>query len=224
MIPFKFNECDLKDGLDYRNIDPVKYDVVIHLAAIVGDQACDARPMEAWMTNTIGLMEFAYKCVRDGVKQFIFISTCSIYTGHPTIYSESKKLAERVLGNLPGLNASILRLGTVYGQSPEMRYNLVVNLFKKLSHEGAITVFGGEQERPFVHIDDVCHAILGLLDNPRPLTHVVGENMTIEKLARLVSTVSGCKLNFDPHATDLRSYHVESDIETQHTIEEYLHE
>lgn len=225
LIPYSYEECDLKLGTDYRTFPLTHYDAVIHLAGIVGDEACNSDPTNAMDINCRSLLKFIESCEEIGVKHFILISTCSIYTASPTIYSISKELAE-VIVRQSLMDISILRLGTVYGNSPAMRYNLVVNRFKRDAFsEHSIKVFGGDQMRPFVHIDDVCNTIIRLLPYPtNTIQHVVGENISIRDLASLVSSVSGCKVIYDTFTNDARSYNIPSDVITTKTIEEYINE
>ena len=171
---------------DFRQIDQVVeamrgIDAVVHLGAIVGDPAC---ALDEDLTIDVNLM--ATRMVAEvvkgsGISRFIFASTCSVYGAGDEIldersalrpvslYARSKIASERVLVSLaePGFAPTILRFGTIYGISGRTRFDLVVNLLAaKAVVEGNITVYGGEQWRPFLHVDDAALAILKVLEAP----------------------------------------------------------
>jgi nucleoside-diphosphate-sugar epimerase len=161
-------------------------DAVVHLAAIVGDAACDENQQLAAEVNraaTRTLIEMAPAC---GVRRFIFASSCSVYGASDSfldetaalnplsIYARTKIDSEELLlaaGNrrdsAKDFSATVLRFGTLFGLSPRMRFDLVVNLFAaRAASGGRITVFNSEQWRPFVHVQDAARAVLACLDAP----------------------------------------------------------
>ena len=165
---------------DIRKIDDLKraiknVDHIVHLAAIVGDPACSIQADVAVETNFLSTIRLARLARENGIKKFIFSSTCSVYgsaeedivdenstTNPVSLYAETKLDAEKQLLTLledqPSL--TILRFGTAYGLSPRMRFDLVINYFvKKALADKEIKIFGGEQWRPFVHIEDISRAI-----------------------------------------------------------------
>jgi len=206
-------------------------DAVVHLGELVGDPACalDERlTLEINLAATRMVAEAAQGC---GVKRFIYSSSCSVYgyssdildersTLNPvSLYARAKIGSERTLLELngPNFHPVILRFATVYGLSPRPRFDLVVNvLAAKAVSDGEITIFGGEQWRPFVHVADVAQAITLCLT--APLVNVkarifnVGkdeQNYTISQVGQLVQrVVPEAKLTNQGDSQDQRSYYV----------------
>lgn len=199
---------------DYRKFDKLVeamqgVKTVVHLGGLVGDPACawnEALTVEVNLTFTRVIAEIAKA---SGVKRFVFASTCSVYGAsdevldessrlHPvSLYARSKIGSERVLSQLqgPDFAVSILRFGTIYGLSGRTRFDLVVNLLTAKAHvDRGITVFGGDQWRPFVHVDDAARAIAMVLEAPRALVagriYNVGsdeQNATLGDVGRLIN-------------------------------------
>jgi len=182
---------------DFRQIDIIveamrDIDAVIHLGAIVGDPAC---ALDENLTVEINLMAtrmIAEVAKGHGVERFIFASTCSVYGASNQILDESSKLnpvslyarskiaSERVLMQMIDEHFApvILRYSTIYGLSGRTRFDLVVNLLTaKAITEGEITVFGGNQWRPFLHVDDAALAIFTVLK--APLAKVKGQTFNV---------------------------------------------
>jgi nucleoside-diphosphate-sugar epimerase/sorbitol-specific phosphotransferase system component IIC len=171
---------------DFRQIDAVvsamqNVDAVIHLGAIVGDPAC---ALDEGLTVEINLMatrmiaEVAKGCQ---VRHFIFASTCSVYGASEhmldeyselkpvSLYAKSKAASEKMLLKMVDDRFSpvILRFSTVYGLSGRYRFDLVVNLLTgKALVDNEITIFGGNQWRSFVHVEDSARAIMRVLEAP----------------------------------------------------------
>jgi len=145
-----------------------KNDAVIWLAALVGDGACSINPELTFEINSESVKFLA----ENFKKRIVFLSTCSVYGAQDGMldetssinplseYASSKVQAEEYLQNS---DAIIFRLGTLFGISDEfsrIRLDLVVNiLVTKALTEGKLTVFGGEQWRPLLHVNDVANAI-----------------------------------------------------------------
>lgn len=178
---FQFIQGDIqKIGDLQRAIEDVE--AVIHLAAIVGDPACAADQETAIRTNYLATINLARLCKEAGIRKFIFASSCSTYgTGkndsliessilNPvSLYAESKIYAEKELINMTDENFMpiIFRFSTVYGLSPRMRFDLVVNLLTmKAFIDRKILIFGGNQWRPFIHVSDVVQALICCLETP----------------------------------------------------------
>ncbi|MBI2013525.1 MAG: NAD-dependent epimerase/dehydratase family protein [Candidatus Colwellbacteria bacterium] len=224
--------------LDTGSLERAMADVqaVVHLAAIVGEAACAADQELAIRTNYLAAVNVARMAKSYGIKRFIFFSTCSTYGKahnedvvdessplHPVdFYGETKIYAERDIMRLADHNFSptILRLSTVYGLSPRMRFDLVVNTFtKKAVREGKIMIFGGNQWRPLVHVKDVARAVLSVLS--APLSKVGGvafnlggnsENYLISTLGELVKQIfPEIEVETLESITDQRSYKVKFD-------------
>ena len=150
-------------------------DAVIHLAAIVGDPACAVDVELAISVNFNATITAAELAKKQGIEKFIFASTCSVYGANQEIvdeesdlnplslYAQTRLYGERGIAALKegSFQPVILRFGTVYGLSPRMRFDLVVNyLIKKLFAEGRISIFGGGQWRPLSHVADIAKAIV----------------------------------------------------------------
>ncbi len=159
-------------------------DAVAHLAAIVGDPACAAHPSVAVSVNVEGTRVVASAARRAGAGRFVFASTCSVY-GHSdetvdessgfnpqSLYAESRVDGEAVVRSFTtrDFQPVIVRFGTVYGLSPRMRFDLVVNfLTAELYRKGTISIFGGDQWRPFLHVADAARAVQSAVESPAGL-------------------------------------------------------
>jgi len=221
---------------DFRHIDRVVeamrgVDAVIHLGAIVGDPACE---LDSELTIEINLMAtrmIAEVAKGSGVQRFLFASTCSVYgvsdeildehshLNPVSLYAKSKIASEKVLLAM-GDNSfapTILRFGTIYGLSGRTRFDLVVNLLAaKAVTERKITICGGDQWRPFLHVDDAALAVQTVLDAPLSLVgndvFNVGsdeQNYTIQGVGELVrDMVPGSEIVSLGADTDARDYRV----------------
>ena len=171
---------------DARNIhDVVKAvigsDAVVLLAGIVGDPACSLDPITTVESNYLATKMIAEVCRHHQVNRLIFASTCSTYgigkdvldenspLNPVSLYARSKIDSEKALLSMVDDNFSptIFRLATVYGYSPRMRFDLVINvLTAKALDEKEITIFGGDQWRPFVDVEDASEAYIKCLETP----------------------------------------------------------
>jgi len=174
---------------DIRNLPESLFDnvdSVIHLAALSNDPTAEFNPKANHAINTLATERLAKLAKKRGVGRFIFASSCSIYdlgmeNGHgirdedskvvpKAAYSTSKYKAERELLKLADrdFDVVILRKGTVFGFSPRMRYDLVVNtMVKNALSSGVIKIFcKGVQWRPLVDIEDVARAYMMALTAP----------------------------------------------------------
>jgi nucleoside-diphosphate-sugar epimerase len=175
---------------DMRNVEAVvramqHADAVVHLGALVGDPACALDEKLALEINLAATCMIAEVARGFGIQRFIFASTCSVYGASDqlldersalnpvSLYARTKIDSERVLLALNDDRFApiILRFATVYGLSPRPRFDLVVNLLAAQAVcEKRITIFGGNQWRPFIHVNDAAEAILKCLEAP---LHVV---------------------------------------------------
>ena len=198
---------------DFRQVDRVVdamrgMDAVIHLGAIVGDPACALDEELTIEVNLMATKMIAEVAKGSGVNRLIFASTCSVYGASDqlldehsslnpvSLYARSKIACERVLGKLADEQfvSVILRFGTIYGLSGRTRFDLVINLLTaKAIVDGQITVFGGDQWRPFLHVDDAALAVLKALQAPlhavRNQAFNVGsddQNYTIGQIGEIV--------------------------------------
>ena len=221
---------------DFRQVDKVveamrNVDAVIHLGAIVGDPACALDEELTIEVNLMATRMIAEVAKGSNVSRFIFASTCSVYGANPatldersalhpvSIYARSKIASERVLTSMAGsgFGPTSLRFGTIYGLSGRTRFDLVINLLTaKALVEGRITIFGGDQWRPFVHVDDAAEAALKTLEAPLSLVgnqiFNVGsdeQNCTIRQAGEIIARmVPGAELVSEGSDTDPRDYKV----------------
>lgn len=224
---------------DFRHVEQVAQalqgvDSVVHLGAIVGDPACNLDEDLTIEVNLTATRMIAELAKANGVRRFVFASTCSVYGACDemldersevkpiSLYGHTKLASERVLTAMASetFAPTIVRFATIYGLSGRTRFDLVVNLLTaKAKMEGKITVFGGDQWRPFVHVDDAANAVATILD--APLVNVAGEifnvgsndqNYTITQVGELVhDAVVGAELVINREDSDRRNYRVSFD-------------
>jgi nucleoside-diphosphate-sugar epimerase len=222
---------------DFRHVDRIVQavngmDEVIHLGAIVGDPACSLDQELTVEVNLMAVRMIAEVAKGSGIRRLCFASTCSVYGAsdetldershlHPlSLYARSKLASEKVLMEMADDQFSpvILRFGTVYGLSGRTRFDLVINLLTaKAVKEGKITVFGGGQWRPFLHVNDAALALLKVVEAPTDLIHGqvfnVGSNEQNYQLGDAAHIIQ----SFVPQAevvdmgadTDFRNYRVD---------------
>jgi nucleoside-diphosphate-sugar epimerase len=227
---------------DIRDIDRLRsvlltnnVQSVIHLACLSNDPSSEIDKKLTRSINYDAFIPFVEACAEAGVERFIFASTSSVYgvsdapdvrEDHPhvplTLYNTYKSWCERDLQLFcrnSGMEYVIIRPATICGYSPRQRLDLSVNILTNLAvNKGVITVHGGAQMRPNLHIDDMIDCYRFLLAHPFAAgeTFNVGvENVSIIGLARKVARICGCE-GFDvpisvEDAIDERSYQVNSD-------------
>jgi nucleoside-diphosphate-sugar epimerase len=156
-------------------------DAAVHLAAIVGDPACDVNKQLSMEINRAATRMLIDICRGSGVRRFLFASTCSVYGASDHLvdeftppapistYAESKVDSEKLLLEAAStdFHPTILRLGTLFGLSPRPRFDLVVNLLTaRAATTGTITIYNGSQWRPFLHVEDAARAFVAALIAP----------------------------------------------------------
>lgn len=225
-------------------------DAVIHLACISNDPSYELNPALGKSINYDAFLDLVDVSKRSGVRRFIYASSSSVYgikeeenvtedlSLNPlTDYSKYKALGEEVLlkEQTSDFIPVIIRLATICGYSPRMRLDLTVNILTNLAvNRGKITVFGGDQKRPNIHIEDITDLYLNLLEYPQDLIkgkifNAGYENHKVSELAEIVRNIVG-KDRVEIVTTktdDLRSYHISSEkikkelgYEPTHTIED----
>jgi nucleoside-diphosphate-sugar epimerase len=178
-------------SLDIRDVTPADlegFDAVVHLAGISNDPLGDLNPACTYDINHRASVHLARQAKAAGVERFVFSSSCSLYgaSGEAMVseeaqfrpltpYGVSKVLVERDLAGLADdqFSCTSLRHATVYGYSPRLRGDLVVNNLVGLAFTTGEVVLrsDGTPWRPLVHVDDVASAFLAVLDAPRELVH-----------------------------------------------------
>lgn len=215
---------------DVRNIEEVNLDgvdAIIHLSSIANDPCGDLDPKLTWEVSALATMQLADKAVRKGVKRFIYASSGSVYGIKDeeqvtedlelkpiSEYNKTKMVAERVvLSYKEDMVVQALRPATVCGYSPRMRLDVSVNMLTMQAlTKRKITVFGGKQTRPNIHIDDITDAYIFLLDNPQHtgIYNAGFENISILDIAERVARQVEAEIVVT-ESNDPRSYRVNSD-------------
>ncbi|MHA1797335.1 MAG: NAD-dependent epimerase/dehydratase family protein [Candidatus Helarchaeota archaeon] len=182
---FTFIKGDIRD-IQCLLENLIDFDVVIHLAAIVGDAACQIDPKTSEETNFISTKLIAEICKYRKIPRLIFASTCSVYGASDnllseesavnplSIYAQTKLQSENELIRLADKNFSpcIFRIATIFGPSPRMRFDLVINtLTARAIKDRKIPIFSGEQWRPNIHIEDLARAYILCIKAPRSRIH-----------------------------------------------------
>ncbi len=226
---------------DIRNIETVNSSVngvgsVILLAAVVGDPASVSRPEQTIETNYLASQVVASACKLKGIKIFLYASTCSVYGYDHKILNESAPLnplslyartkiysEESIMEMMDeDFAPTVMRMSTLYGYSPRMRFDLVVNTMTMTAFlEKQIKVFGGEQWRPLLHVKDAANAYVQVLESNidliRGKIYNVGseeQNYKIKDVANLVQKTlqdrnnSQIPITSEATSTDSRDYRV----------------
>lgn len=206
-------------------------DAIVHLGGLVGDPSCALDEQLTRSINVESTLTIANVARGLGVKRFVFASTCAVYgSGHGvldedsplgpiSVYAKTKMESERLLLGLEGDGFApiILRFGTFYGLSPRPRFDLVVNLLAaKALSEGEITIFGGKQWRPFIHVADGAEVVRRCLE--APLDRVRGQvfnvgaddqNYTLRQIAELITEqVPSVRVVYRKEEGEEPNYHV----------------
>jgi nucleoside-diphosphate-sugar epimerase len=208
-------------------------DAVIHLACISNDPSFELDAALGKSINYDAFFDLVAVAKDCGVKRFIYASSSSVYGVKKeehvteelaleplTDYSKYKALCEDVLlkEQASGFTCVVLRPATVCGYSPRLRLDLTVNILTNYAvNSGRITVFGGEQQRPNIHIDDMAAAYLRLLDASDEqisgrIFNAGYENHTVREIAEMVRSVVGTSTEIvTTPSDDNRSYRISSD-------------
>jgi len=215
------------DVRDIDNINLHNIDTVIHLSSVANDPCGDLDPKLTWEISALATMQLADKAVRQGVKQFLYASSGSVYgikdedqvTDDLELkpiseYNKTKMVSERVLLSYQDeMTVQIIRPATVCGVSPRMRLDVAVNLLTMQAlAKGKITVFGGNQARPNIHMDDITDVYLHFMDHPEHtgVFNAGFENITILDIANLITKYIPVEI-IVTESNDPRSYRINSD-------------
>jgi nucleoside-diphosphate-sugar epimerase len=210
-------------------------DVVVNLAAIVGDEACQLCESATMEINTESMVTIAGVAKKTGIERIIHASTCSTYGKNGagllkedcpltplSLYAESKINSEELLlretdgGMSPA--SCIFRFSTLFGYSRRPRFDLVVNtLTGHAWKRGKITIFGGNQWRPLLHVGDAARALKKAIESPKEIIggkvyNVGGDNlnMTIERIGISIKNIlPAIEIEIEEDVTDHRDYRVD---------------
>ena len=223
----------MKDLRHVEATDLHGVDAIVHMAELSNDPAGQLAPQITYEINHKGSVRLAELAKRAGVKQFVYMSSCSVYgvaekdfvdeespVNPQTAYAECKTLVERDLKALADerFAPTFMRNATAYGASPRMRFDIVLNNLAGLAwttKEIRMTS-DGTPWRPIVHGLDICQAIIAVLNAPREAVaneiFNVGDtehNYRVKEIAEIVGAVfPGCSVSFGPPSPDNRSYRV----------------
>jgi len=247
-INLKIIKGDIRDQNLLRKILPSQ-DIVIHLACISNDPSFELNPQLGKSINLDAFIPLVKLSKKNLVKKFIYASSSSVYgvkkerNVHEKIslepltdYSKFKVECEKILNShiSESFTPITIRPATVCGYAPRQRLDVVVNILSNLAyHKREISIFGGKQLRPNIHIKDMVKAYEVLINAPK--SKVAGEmfnagyeNQTVTDLANTVKSVIGEDVKLVTKPTDdNRSYHISSQkikdvlgFETQYTIKD----
>ena len=222
---------DIRDA-DLLRMSIPGHDVVIHLACISNDPSFELNPTLGRSINLDAFRPLVEISRNAGIKKFVYASSSSVYgvkqeqnvdesmTLEPlTDYSQFKADCEQILLEYqsPDFTTVTIRPATVCGYSPRQRLDVVVNILTNLAyHKREITVFGGTQLRPNIHIEDMVEAYIAVLR--APVDVIAGqiynagyENQPVSELAEIVRQEVGTDVKLTTTSTDdNRSYHISS--------------
>ena len=210
------------------NFSLESYDAVIHLANIANDPGVELNQTLSWEVNVLATYQLLQKAISAGVKAFIYASSGSVYgvselekvdEETPLVpisaYNKTKMIAEQViLASSSKIKVFNVRPATICGYSRRMRLDLAVNLltYQALS-KGEISILGGKQFRPNIHIQDMIGVYLHFIENFNYLesgNYNAGfENLTIEEIAERIQSIIPANVNYR-ESNDNRSYRLDS--------------
>ena len=218
-------DTDLIDSLLPQTTD------IIHLASIANDPCSDLDPKVTNEVNRDAVDYLAKAAKKAGVQRFINASSSSVYglkeeenvtedlSLNPlTLYAKLKAETEQIIGALSNSDFATvsIRSATVCGISRRMRFDVIVNILTKSAiADGVITVHGGDQYRPNVHIEDITDLYVSLMKLPQEtingkIYNFGSINHTVTELANMVHEETGATIHTDSNVTDNRSYRISS--------------
>jgi len=216
---------------DIRNTDTVPMediDAIVHLANIANDPCGDLNAKLSWEVNVLATMGLIEKAIAHHVKQFILSSSGSVYgvKEEPQVteelplvpisdYNKTKMISERVLLSYKDrIAVQIVRPATICGYSPRMRLDLSVNMLTvQALANGKITVFGGDQTRPNIHIQDITDVFIHFLtlgDKAMGIYNAGFENISILDIAKMAAEFIPAEIIVS-ESNDPRSYRLNAD-------------
>ncbi len=227
----------LKDDIRYCSPDIFKgVHAVIDLAGLSNDASAEINPALTVSINYKGSERFAREAKKSGVERYIYASSASVYgagskealketdpLAPQTEYAKSKVAIEHVLTEIKddSFSPTMLRNATIFGLAPRMRFDLAINIMTMRAWKERVVYImgGGEQWRPFVHVNDVVSALVLILESPKSKVHGeifnVGSselNYQIKQLAQfVVDVIPNVKIHTIPDDPDKRTYNVSFD-------------
>ncbi len=218
----KLDIRDISDKLDLKG-----YDSIIHLANIANDPSVDLDPTLSWEVNVLSAKKLIEACIKNKIKKFIYASSGSVYGIKNeknvtedldlvpiSTYNKTKMICERVfLSYKNDIDVLIARPATVCGYSPRMRFDVSVNLLTlQALKKKKITILGGEQTRPAIHINDMVslyeHFLFSNIENG--IYNAGFENISILELGKKIKQKINCEIEIK-ESNDPRSYRLSSE-------------
>ncbi len=215
-----------KDIRELNSNDFYDIDVVIHLANIANDPAVELRQELSWEVNVLTALQISEFSKKNKIKKFIYASSGSVY-GYKeedkvteelslvpiSTYNKTKMVAEELFRRSENdFDLYIIRPATVCGYSKRMRLDLSVNMLTMQALKNKkITVFGGSQIRPNIHVNDLVNVYIHLLkNNVKPGTYNAGfENLSILEIAEIIKSKIESTIEIS-ESNDPRSYRLDS--------------
>ena len=220
----KFIKDDIRN---IRKYNLKNYNAIIHLANIANDPGVELNQALSWEVNVLATQMLLEKAIKDKVKHFIFSSSGSVYGVKKekkvtedlelipiSAYNKTKMVAEKIVESYSHLiKTHIIRPATVCGISPRMRLDVSVNMLSYQALENKkMTVFGGNQIRPNIHILDIVNVFYHFLKKPNLKSGAYNagfENLKILDIAKKIKKITGAKIVVTK-SNDQRSYRQDS--------------
>tara|TARA_Y100001958_G_C21201597_1_gene528193 strand:+ start:512 stop:1462 length:951 start_codon:yes stop_codon:yes gene_type:complete len=217
-----------KNILALRDIDMKRVDTVVHLASVANDTASDLNPKLTWEISCLGTKHLCDLAEKNKIKKFIFASSGSVYGVKKekkvseklkcepiSDYNKTKIIAEKVIESYKkSFKYYIIRPSTLYGYSPRMRLDLTMNILtKQAALKNKISVFGGKQWRPFLHVRDMASIYLFFIRRnlPQGIYNASTGNLRVIDKAKIIKKLSkNCQIKIKK-INDVRSYRLSSD-------------
>ena len=216
--------CDIRD---VEQLPDERFDAVVHLANIANDPGVELSPVLSWEVNVLASQRIAEWAISHDTPHFIYASSGSVYGVKDeervteelslvplSAYNKTKMVAERVLLSFADRFAlHIVRPATICGVSPRMRFDLTVNMLTlQAATNQRITVYGGSQVRPNIHIEDIAGVYMHFLDHPEiesGLYNAGFENLSVLEIAEMIANRIPAEIVVT-ESNDPRSYRVDS--------------
>ena len=229
LLPNKNLKIIKTDIRNYNEVPLKDIDTVIHLANIANDPSVELNPKISWEVNVLATQKLVENSIKNKVKHFIFASSGSVYGIKKedevtedlslvpiSTYNKTKMIAERVLMSYNNdIKLHCIRPATVCGFSPRMRLDVSVNMFAfQALKNKTMTVFGGSQIRPNIHIQDLINVYKHFIskpDLPEGFYNAGFENLKIIEIAQQVAKIIPSKIVIKENNEDIRSYKQNSD-------------
>jgi len=217
-----------KNILDINESDLNGVDIIIHLASIANDPMGDLVHNLTWEYSCLGTMKLMEFAIKKKVKKIIFASSASVYgikkekrvtenlsLKPVSIYNKAKMITERIiLSYSDKINYSIIRPATVCGVSPRMRFDVSVNMMTyQALKDSNMTVFGGQQTRPNIHMDDLLDIYIFFLKKEKKYNGIFNagfENLKIIDIAKRVKKIIPSNIQIIKNNIDVRDYRIDS--------------